>query len=75
MAYQTDIGQKMLHNKIELLSPKHSYLSVFLLQEKKNPESFWKPYIDILPSDYASFPIFFNEEDLSWLTGSPFLSF
>lgn len=74
MAKQTIVGKKILENKLELLSPKHSFLSTFLLQEKKNKDSFWKPYLDILPSDYDSMPIFFSEEDLAWLHGSPFLT-
>jgi len=55
------------------LSPKHSFLSTFLLQEKRNASSFWKPYLDMLPSDYDTVPIFFPDEDLAWLQGSPFL--
>lgn len=74
MAKQTPVSKKILENKLELLSPKHSFLSTFLLQEKRNPNSFWKPYLDILPSDYDSMPIFFSEQDLAWLQGSPFLN-
>jgi histone-lysine N-methyltransferase SETD3 len=59
MAKETEVGKKITANKLDLLSPKHSYLSTFLLREKRNPNSFWRPYLDILPSDYNSFPIFF----------------
>lgn len=59
MAKETEVGKKITNHKLDLLSPKHSYLSTFLLREKKNPNSFWRPYLDILPSDYNSFPIFF----------------
>lgn len=74
MAKQTLVSKKILENKLELLSPKHSFLSTFLLQERLNSNSFWRPYFEILPSDYDSMPIFFSEEDLNWLKGSPFLN-
>jgi protein-histidine N-methyltransferase len=74
MAKATAISKKILEKKVELLSPKHSFLSIFLLLERKNESSLWKIYLDILPSDYNNFPIFFTEEDFAWLEGSPFLS-
>jgi len=74
MAKDTAVGKKMLAANLDLLSPKHSYLSTFVLQEKYNPLSFWKPYIELLPSDFNSVPIFFTEDELKWLEGSPFLS-
>ncbi|CAD8091297.1 unnamed protein product [Paramecium sonneborni] len=72
MAKETSVAKKMIQFRLDLLSPKHSFLSTFLLQEKLKPNSFWKPYIDILPQSYPSFPIFFNNSDLEWLKGSPF---
>ncbi|KAM3128770.1 hypothetical protein pb186bvf_019118 [Paramecium bursaria] len=74
MSKETTISKKIISSKVDLLSPKHTYLSTFLLLEKRNPESYWKPYLDILPSQYDSFPIFYKPEDLDWLQGSPFLS-
>jgi histone-lysine N-methyltransferase SETD3 len=73
MAKAAPIGKKMLDAGLDLLSPKHSFLSTFLLQEKKKADSFWRPYIDLLPSDYNSFPVFFDDADLKMLEGSPFL--
>jgi len=73
MARQTPVGKKMMAAGLSLLSPKHSYLSTFLLDEKFNGVSWWAPYIRMLPSDFDSMPIFFPEEDLKWLEGSPFL--
>ncbi|CAD8056186.1 unnamed protein product [Paramecium primaurelia] len=73
MAKETSVAKKIIQFRLDLLSPKHSFLSTFLLQEKFRPNSFWKPYIDILPSSYPSFPIFFNNNDLEWLKGSQFL--
>lgn len=73
MARQTPVGKKMMAANLSLLSPKHSYLSTFLLDEKFNEKSWWAPYLKMLPSDFDSMPIFFPEEDLAWLEGSPFL--
>ena len=50
MSKETTISKKIISSKVDLLSPKHTYLSTFLLLEKRNPESYWKPYLDILPS-------------------------
>lgn len=74
MAKNTPVARKLLQYRVDLLSPKHSYLSTFLLQERCNPDSFWRPYLDVLPKNYTNFPIFYSPEDLDWLTGSPFQS-
>jgi len=50
MAKELDICKKM--KNLDLLSPKHSFLSVLLLTEKHKDNSFFKPYLDILPSHY-----------------------
>lgn len=57
-----------------LNSPKHCLLSTFVLYERKKKNSKWKYYFDILPKDYSNFPIFYKEEELNLLKGSPFLS-
>jgi histone-lysine N-methyltransferase SETD3 len=54
---------------VELRS-KHSFLASYLLQERRTKNSFWQPYIRILPERYANMPLFFDEEKLSWLAGS-----
>lgn len=41
-----------------------------LLQERSNPQSSWKPYIDTLPEDFRHAAINFSREELSYLTGS-----
>jgi histone-lysine N-methyltransferase SETD3 len=47
-------------------------LALHLLNERYNPKSFWKPYIDILPTSF-SLPLWFNKSQLELLTGSPCL--
>ena len=44
-------------------------LSLFVIEEAYNPDSFWKPFIDILPTDLSNFPIFYTDEELSLLKG------
>lgn len=51
----------LIEKKIKLLSPKHTYLSILLLILKNNPNSKFKPYIDLLPQDHSSFPINFSK--------------
>ncbi len=74
MSQTTIIAQKIIKNNLELLSPKHSLLSTFILREKFNPKSIWKPYLNILPTHYHTMPIFFSDQELMWLEGSPFLN-
>ncbi len=64
MAKASPISKKIIKAKLDLLSPKHSYLATYLLLEMKKPNSFWKPYLDVLPPSYPSLPIFFKEEEL-----------
>lgn len=56
-----------------LISPKHSFLGTYLLQEKKKEVSFFAEYLDILPKCLNDFPIFYTEEERDLLKGSPFL--
>ena len=67
--YGKKIGEFMY---IELNSPKHCLLSSFLLIEKNNPK--WKFYFDILPKNFSNFPIFYTDNELKYLKGSPFLN-
>ena len=72
-AYETSYGKKIgefMYN--ELHSPKHCLLTSFLLYEQKNPK--YKYYFDLLPKDYSNFPIFYTNQELEYLTGSPFLA-
>lgn len=74
MAKESPFGMKMVTANLNLNSPKHCFLSTYILQERLKPETQWQNYIQILPKSYENFPIFFNEEEQKLLTGSPFLS-
>jgi histone-lysine N-methyltransferase SETD3 len=75
LAKSTELGKAIASFMYtDLSSPKHCLLSSFILQEQeKGDESKWKFYLDILPKDYSNFPIFFTDEELCLLEGSPFL--
>lgn len=46
----------------------HTMLAVFLLMErKKGKDSYWKPYIDLLPATYSNMPILFEDAKLTEL--------
>ncbi len=70
VARASSIGRAITDSRVELRS-KHSYIAAYLLQERdKGADSFWAPYIAILPKQFDSVPLFFNDEELSWLEGS-----
>ena len=80
MAFTSPIGKLMYEKGLRqrLISPKHSFLGTYLLQERKKLEngqdSLFKEYLDILPKSLRDFPVFFTEEEKSLLIGSPFLN-
>jgi histone-lysine N-methyltransferase SETD3 len=69
MAFASPVGKKMYEKGLRqrLISPKHSFLATFIMQERRKPDSEWNIYIDILPKSYTNFPIFFTEEEKKWL--------
>jgi len=69
LAKKSEIGQAIIKARIELRS-KHTYLAAFLLQERENPDCRWKAYLDILPQEYNTVPLFFKEECERELKGS-----
>ena len=74
MAMASPVGSKMYEKGLRqrLISPKHSFLATYIMQERRKPDTPWDPYIDILPKQYSNFPIFFTEEEKKWLDGSAF---
>lgn len=76
MGQATEIGQIVLRANLDLDAPKHIYLMIFLLWDRKvnADRSFFKPYYDILPQTLSNIPIFWSAEELSWLQGSYMLT-
>ncbi|RZC41308.1 hypothetical protein BDFB_001143 [Asbolus verrucosus] len=70
-AHQSVMKELMEKDKILGTMPNVT-LAVFLLVEKFKGDSFWKPYIDILPKAYTTV-LYFSVEELEELKGSPTL--
>jgi len=62
------IGQA-IQNSHGIVRSSHSWLAAMLLQEKYDPTSYWKPYLDTLPAHYRNMPIFFDDDELKELQG------
>ena len=76
MAFETPIGKAMKENDHmkRLVSPKHSFLAICIMQERRKESSPFSLYLDILPKNVDDFPIFFGDEELELLKGSSFLT-
>jgi len=68
-ALESDVGKELKQSGWNSYCS-HTPLALYLLQEKMKYDSYWKPYIDILPSTYSDFPQFYKDEELKQLTGS-----
>lgn len=68
-AYESESGKELKNSGWEPHSS-HTWLALYLLEEKQNSNSFWKPYIDIIPPIYGDFPQFYRKAELSQLKGS-----
>ena len=76
MGQATEIGQIILKSDLDLDAPKHIFLMIFLLWDRKinNKKSFFAPYYDVLPQTLRNIPIFWSTEELAWLQGSYLLN-
>lgn len=62
MAMESPIGVLMMARNFRqrLISPKHSFLATYVMQERRKENSFFDKYIDILPKAFDNFPIFYT---------------
>ena len=76
MGQATPIGRKILQSDLDLDAPKHIYLMIYILWDRKvnGPKSFFAPYYDILPRTLRNMPIFWTPEELKELEGSYLLA-
>lgn len=70
MGQATEIGQAILASELDLDAPKHVFLMIFLLVDRRDPNSFFKHYYPTLPKTLHNMPVFWKEEDLKYLEGS-----
>ena len=57
----SEVGKEILKNNF-VPESEHTWIALFLLNEKLKQDSFWKPYIDTLPIHYHNFPLFFGKK-------------
>ena len=69
LARQSEIGQAIEKANISSTS-NHTYVASYILHEKRNRFSFWKPYLDCLPAKFDDVPLFFKTDILDYLRGS-----
>jgi len=76
MGQSTEIGQIILRSNLDLDAPKHIFLMIFLLWDRKvqGNKSFFKPYYDVLPQTLRNIPIFWSLAELEYLKGSYLLT-
>jgi len=72
MGQDTSIGQAILRSDLDLDAPKHIFLMIYLLWDRKvnGFNSFFHPYYEILPQTLSNMPIFWTPQELDCLTGS-----
>ncbi|WP_281557477.1 SET domain-containing protein [Thalassomonas sp. RHCl1] len=68
LARQSDIGEKLAQAGGK---EGHALLSAYLLQENNRENSFWAPYLEMLPTHFNHIPLFYSTDMLSQLQGSP----
>ena len=77
MGRETPWGKKIensnIFNNRQDLVMKIMFVMVYILSTIDDDNSLYKPYYDILPSVMDNFPIFWDDEELEDLKGSPFL--
>jgi hypothetical protein len=67
-------GNLMDKYEINIKKKNLTKLVLFMLEDMEDDDSFFKPYYDILPEDLSHMPIFWNDDELSFLENSHFLS-
>jgi len=62
MAMESPIGSLMAARNFRqrLVSPKHSFLATYIMEERRKPNSWFDKFIDILPKCFDNFPIFYT---------------
>lgn len=72
MGQALPIGQQLMASNLEFNSPKHIYLIIYMLWDRKvhGAEARYHHYYENLPQHYHNFPIFWTPDELEYLTGS-----
>ena len=72
MGQATPLGQIILESDLDLDAPKHIFLMIYILWDRKvnGLNSFFHPYYEILPRTLKNMPIFWSPQELALLEGS-----
>jgi protein-histidine N-methyltransferase len=72
MGQATPLGHAILQSELDLDAPKHIFLMIYILWDKKTngASSFFHPYYEILPKTLKNMPIFWTADELKLLQGS-----
>lgn len=72
MGQATPIGREILNADLDLDAPKHIFLMIYILWDRKvnGHKSFFHPYYEILPKTLRNMPIFWTTQELGYLEGS-----
>ena len=75
MGMATTIGERILRHELEtgevldLTAPKHCFLALFLLTDRRDPQSWYQPYYNSLPATFPNIPLFWDMDDIATLRG------
>jgi hypothetical protein len=50
-------------------------MASYILEEKEKPDCKFRKYIDLLPDNFDEFPIFYSDQEVSYLEGSPLITY
>ena len=64
-------GVKGIRRKVQEKLSNQAFLAAYMLAELEKPNSLWCHYLNTLPAKFEHIPVFFNEDKLSQLQGSP----
>jgi len=70
---ETEIGKLVHKAGIKLSWEYLIYITIFLMEQFHDENSWWKPYMDVYPKSVDSFPMFYSEEEKNLLVGSPIM--
>ena len=66
------LAEKNVLRKLEL-SQSNLMFKLFLMEERRNPDSMWKHSLSVMPTDWSSFPPLYTKEEYIELDGSFFV--
>lgn len=63
-------SQLVQHLEKEMELGTHSLISIYMLEQMKSKKNtFWQPYIDVIPEDFQDIPIFWSDNEVKELQG------